>query len=54
MKYTIKSENFTLGKKGEVVDAKALSAFNIDALIEANHIAKESASKEKQTEGDAE
>lgn len=54
MKYAIKSEKFTLGKKGEVVEEKALAGLNIDALIEAGHLAKESASKEKQTEGDAE
>lgn len=57
MKYIIKSSNFTLGKQGEVVEDKTLrvAALNIDALIEAGHIAKESASiKEKQTEGDAE
>lgn len=57
MKYIIKSSNFTLGKQGEVIEDKAFKAagLNIDALIEAGHIAKESASiKEKQTEGDAE
>lgn len=56
MKYTIKSDNFTLGKKGDVVEASKIESLglNIVALIAAGHIGLESASiKEKQIEGDA-
>lgn len=54
MKYTIKSDKFTVGSKGEVVEGKELESLglNIEALISAGHIAPESASiKSVQTEG---
>jgi hypothetical protein len=51
MKYTITSDKFTLGKKGESVDAKELLGFNIEALISAGHIAKESASIKTEEKG---
>ena len=56
MKYTIKSDNFTLGKKGDVIEASKIESLglNIVALIAAGHIGLESASiKEKTIEGDA-
>jgi len=51
MKYTITSDKFTLGKKGESVDAKELLGLNIEALISAGHIAKESASIKTEEKG---
>ena len=56
MKYIITSENFTLGDKGELIEGKELQFLhlNVEALIEAGHIAKESASnKDNTTQGDA-
>jgi hypothetical protein len=51
MKYTITSDKFILGNKGESVDAKELLGLNIEALISAGHIAKESASIKAEEKG---
>lgn len=37
--YKILSQNFALGKQGESVDSKALEGCNVEALIEAGHLA---------------
>lgn len=37
--YKVLSDNFSLGKQGESVDSNALEGCNVEALIEAGHLA---------------
>ena len=45
--YKVLSENFSAGKQGEVLDSSALDGCNIEALVEAGHIAEVSAKVSK-------
>ena len=45
--YKVLSENFAAGKQGETVDSAALDGCNIEALIEAGHLAEVSAKVSK-------
>jgi hypothetical protein len=45
--YKVLSENFSLAKQGETVDSALLDGCNIEALVEAGHIAEVSAKVSK-------
>lgn len=46
--YKILSDNFALGSKGDSVDSSLLEGCNVEALIEAGHLAEVSARSSKQ------
>jgi hypothetical protein len=45
--YKVLSENFSLAKQGETVDSALLDGCNIEALVDAGHIAEVSAKVSK-------
>jgi hypothetical protein len=45
--YKVLSDNFAAGKQGEVLDSTALDGCNIEALVEAGHLAEVSAKVSK-------
>lgn len=45
--YKVLSENFAAGKQGETVDSASLDGCNIEALVEAGHLAEVSAKVSK-------
>ena len=45
--YKVLSDNFAAGKQGELLDSDALDGCNIEALVEAGHIAEVSAKVSK-------
>jgi hypothetical protein len=45
--YKVLSDNFSVGKQGEVLDSTALDGCNIEALVEAGHLAEVSAKVSK-------
>ena len=45
--YKVLSDNFAAGKQGEVLDSIALDGCNIEALVEAGHLAEVSAKVSK-------
>jgi hypothetical protein len=46
--YKVLSDNFSLGKEGETVDSKVLDGCNVEALIEAGHLAEVAGKVSKQ------
>lgn len=45
--YKVLSDNFSVGKQGEVLDSALLDGCNIGALVEAGHLAEVSAKVSK-------
>jgi hypothetical protein len=45
--YKVLSDNFSLAKQGETVDSASLDGCNIEALVEAGHLAEVSAKVSK-------
>jgi hypothetical protein len=45
--YKVLSDNFALGKQGEVLDSASLDGCNIQALVEAGHLAEVNAKVSK-------
>jgi len=45
--YKVLSDNFSLGKQGELLDSALLDGCNIEALVEAGHLAEVSAKVSK-------
>lgn len=45
--YKVLSDNFALGKQGEVLDSTALDGCNIEALVEGGHLAEVNAKVSK-------
>ena len=45
--YKVLSDRFSLGKKGDTVDSALLDGCNIEALVEAGHLAEVSAKVSK-------
>lgn len=45
--YKVVSDNFALGKQGEVLDSAALDGCNIEALVEGGHLAEVNAKVSK-------
>ena len=45
--YKVLSDNFALGKQGEVLDSALLDGCNISALVDAGHLAEVSAKVSK-------
>ena len=52
--YKVLSDNFSLGNKGETVDSKVLEGCNVEALIEAGHLAEVSSKVSKQATSEQE
>jgi len=46
--YKVLSDNFSVGKQGEVLDSALLDGCNIGALVEAGHLAEVSAKNKKE------
>lgn len=46
--YKVMSENCTLGKQGETLNASDLEGFNIDALVDGGHLAEVNVKVSKQ------
>jgi hypothetical protein len=52
--YKVLSDNFSLGKEGETVDSKVLEGCNVEALIEAGHLAEVATKVSKQATSEQE
>jgi hypothetical protein len=52
--YKVLSDNFALGKQGEVLDSALLDGCNIEALVEGEHIAEVNAKISKSVTSETE
>lgn len=52
--YKVLSDNFALASQGETVDSKVLEGCNVEALIEAGHLAEISSKVSKQATSEQE
>ena len=52
--YKVLSDNFALGKQGEVLDSASLDGCNIEALVEGGHLAEVNAKISKSVTSETE